>query len=277
MTAVELKRAQSQLEEERKTNMKIRAEAAASSCELSIMRVELDTKTGECKKLQEKAAESYGIVLEEQKWLKIQLEEERKTAEKAAESYGNLLEEQKWLTSQLEEERKTAVQARAEASAASCEVSTMRVELDAITAECQRLQDKVAESSGITLEEFKHVQSQLEEERKLVAHARAEVFASSFEAVAQAKTEAAASPPAAATSAVATRCAVVARPVAAASPVVLSPVATVTNPAASPVAVGLLAEPSPLSCLLPQLDAPCLPKFVGGRLQYVGQGRAGGA
>eukprot|EP00928_Gymnodinium_smaydae_P077458 TRINITY_DN6080_c0_g4_i1.p1 TRINITY_DN6080_c0_g4~~TRINITY_DN6080_c0_g4_i1.p1 ORF type:complete len:2276 (-),score=635.73 TRINITY_DN6080_c0_g4_i1:79-5922(-) len=149
----EMQQLHSKLGEESAALRQAKAEAAAAQLELSTAKATLETRTAECERLQSRHSEAT-------KALNDDLQNVQKD---------------------LFEERNNAAQARAEASSASRELTMLRADLEAKTQDCKRLQEKVAGSGGVTLEEFRRVQNQLDEERRMVAKANADASSASCE------------------------------------------------------------------------------------------------
>jgi len=204
---------QDRLEQECKASTQARAELAATSRELAVMRAELDARTGEVERLHAKATEGTSRSREEVQSLQMQLGEERGAAvqaraemqaatrelsvlkaeldmrtkecerlqSKSLESTRASHDEVQRMQRQLTEERSTAAQSQAQLASQARDTAILRAELDASSNECKRLQDRLAESSGITVEELKHAQSQLDEERRRSNQMRSEVATVSCE------------------------------------------------------------------------------------------------
>eukprot|EP00929_Paragymnodinium_shiwhaense_P080209 TRINITY_DN4181_c0_g2_i1.p1 TRINITY_DN4181_c0_g2~~TRINITY_DN4181_c0_g2_i1.p1 ORF type:complete len:2085 (-),score=719.12 TRINITY_DN4181_c0_g2_i1:212-6466(-) len=149
----ELQRVEAQLAQERSAAADARSEASTLSRELAMQKAELDVKKSECDRLQARSADSAS----------------------------SLQDEMQRLQKQLAEERASSIQARSDASASSRDLTITRAELDAKLAECKRLQSKVAESNGVTFEDFKRVQAQLEDERRNSTKTMAEAKGLSME------------------------------------------------------------------------------------------------
>eukprot|EP00927_Polykrikos_kofoidii_P054227 TRINITY_DN48682_c0_g1_i1.p1 TRINITY_DN48682_c0_g1~~TRINITY_DN48682_c0_g1_i1.p1 ORF type:complete len:1726 (+),score=392.71 TRINITY_DN48682_c0_g1_i1:45-5180(+) len=144
---------QSELMQERSVSSQAKVEAGAISREFAMMKTEMQSKISEHERAQARLKEAISTT-----------QEELHAAQR-----------------QLSEERSIATQAKSEGAAASREAAVVRAELDAKAMECRRLNEKVAESSGITVEEFRRLQTQLDDERTATTKARSEIATLSHE------------------------------------------------------------------------------------------------